>query len=285
MDPSYLSLSTQTASQDTTQNKRKRDVDEDGANQLLTHLNMPVFSDINNTVDVQKLLDVLQSFQANTKTDTSASEWSQAKRSKTEEPTKVDHSPQAEASKELPDLPESLWQRIFSFVPPVFLGRLLRVSSAFHACLSSSKGSQLAPLSPSGSLAEPTSAEKVWIASRKRFCPGLPKPLTGLKELDMWRLLRGNKCQLCQKPKHVVYTSDLEKPWESGPETDSLRFVWPFGLRCCTSCLNNICVKVCLFTFFFFVYFKLIQSRNSLSEYPQLWIFQRISFQRYLSFS
>ena len=246
MDQLHTSLNLQPGSQEEpVHNKRKRDPNEDGANQLLTHLSVPALPEVNNVVDVQKLLDVLQSFQAKTVSENGVSEWSRSKRSKTEDTTNLSRSPQAETPKILPTLPEDLWQRIFGYVPPVFLGRLLRVSRSFSAYLSAPKGSQMEPFSPSGQEMEPPTAEKVWISSRKRFCPGLPKPLCGLRELDMWRLLRGSKCQICDKHKRHVYTSDLANAWEKGPERDGLRFVWPFGIRCCIPCLRNSCEKVC----------------------------------------
>lgn len=251
MDQTYTSLNVQNGSQEElVHNKRKRGLNEDGANQLLTHLNVPALPEANNTVDVQKLLDVLQSFQANTVAENGVSEWSRPKRSKTEDTTDLGHSPQVEIPKVLPTLPKDIWQRIFSYVPPVFLGRLLRVSRSFNAYLSTPKGSQMEPFSPSGQEMEPTPAEKVWMASRKRFCPGLPKPLCGLRELDMWKLLRGMRCQICEKHKRHVYASDLDKSWEMGPERNGLRFVWPFGIRCCTPCLRKSCEKVCVISSF-----------------------------------
>ena len=246
MEQLYESIDIQTGSQsEVVDNKRKRDPNEDGASQLLTHLTVPTLPDTNNTVDVQKLLDVLQSFRANGIPENDGGEWSRAKRSKTEEVADLSHSPQAVTPRVLPSLSESLWQHVFGYVPPVFLGRLLRISRSFNAYLSTAKGSQMEPFSPSGQEAEPSAAEKVWIASRKRFCPGLPKPLHGLHELDMWRLLRGTRCQICDRYKRHVYTSDLDNSWEKGPECDGQRFVWPFGIRCCSPCLRKSCEKVC----------------------------------------
>ncbi|KAL8798632.1 MAG: hypothetical protein Q9182_006507 [Xanthomendoza sp. 2 TL-2023] len=64
----------------------------------------------------------------------------------------------------------------------------------------------------------PLDAESIWTASRKRFAPGLPKPLRNLKELDMWRLLRGRACQLCGETKELGAMSGNGNPWESGPD-------------------------------------------------------------------
>ncbi|KAI4207124.1 MAG: hypothetical protein LQ348_000664 [Seirophora lacunosa] len=122
-------------------------------------------------------------------------------------------------------LPAELWHYIFRFVPPVFLGRLLRVNRAFYSYLtSSSKKSELvdsAPLRPVRLL----DAETIWAASRKRFAAGLPKPLKGLKELDMWRLLRGHACQICGIAKSITATPGTDNPWEAGPGDHSVREV------------------------------------------------------------
>ncbi|KAL8975104.1 MAG: hypothetical protein Q9197_000653 [Variospora fuerteventurae] len=114
-------------------------------------------------------------------------------------------------------LPAELWHYTFRFVPPVFLGRLLRVNRAFYSYLtSSSTKSELVdsvPLQP----VRPLDAETIWAASRKRFAAGLPKPLKGLKELDMWRLLRGHVCQNCGISKSTTARPGTENPWEAGP--------------------------------------------------------------------
>ncbi|KAL8943550.1 MAG: hypothetical protein Q9216_001008 [Gyalolechia sp. 2 TL-2023] len=107
-------------------------------------------------------------------------------------------------------LPAELWHHIFRFVPPVFLGRLLRVNRAFHSYLTSpSNGSKLAT-SPSYTGIRPLDSETIWASSRKRFAAGLPKPLRGLQELDLWRLLRGETCQLCGTTKNPTVTSRSE---------------------------------------------------------------------------
>ncbi|KAL8952068.1 MAG: hypothetical protein Q9222_001979 [Ikaeria aurantiellina] len=101
-------------------------------------------------------------------------------------------------------LPPELWQHVFRFVPPVFLGRLLRVNHAFHSYLTSSGNGSRSMEQASGRAIQPLDAEAIWAASRRRFAPGLPKPLRGLTELDMWRLLRGQVCQICCKAKISV---------------------------------------------------------------------------------
>ncbi|KAL8641648.1 MAG: hypothetical protein Q9228_001574 [Teloschistes exilis] len=124
-------------------------------------------------------------------------------------------------------LPPELWHHVFRYVPPVFLGRLLRVDHAFHSYLTPGQtGDKPMVGSPSRwGAVQPLDAETIWAASRKRFAPGLPKPLRGLKELDMWRLLRGRICQLCDQTKESGQLSSTGKPWESGPGEHNVREV------------------------------------------------------------
>ena len=141
-------------------------------------------------------------------------------------------------------LPAELWQYIFCFVPPVSLGRLLRVNRAFNIFLTLPITHQSHTASPWRGLAKPLSANSIWAASRKRFCPGLPKPLRDIPELDMWRLLRGRDCQMCGKVPDVDLNS--ESPWESGPGERGVSVIWPFGIRCCGQCLQDHSEKVSL---------------------------------------
>ncbi|KAL8730608.1 MAG: hypothetical protein Q9166_003921 [cf. Caloplaca sp. 2 TL-2023] len=115
------------------------------------------------------------------------------------------------------NLPAELWHHVFRFVPPVFLGRLLRVNHAFHSYLTSGASESQSLGSSFPSAVCPLDADSIWAASRKRFAPGLPKPLRDLKELDMWRLLRGKACQICGQVKDPGAVSADVNPWESGP--------------------------------------------------------------------
>ena len=130
-----------------------------------------------------------------------------------------------------------IWRRVFCFVPPVSLGRLLRVNRLFHSLLSPDiPRMAVHPLEETGSVIL-QSAEAIWAASRRRFCPGLPKPLRGLHELQMWRLLRGSDCQLCGERSNLLTSSATSNPWEAGPGSTGVRVIWPFGTRCCGKCL------------------------------------------------
>lgn len=169
--------------------------------------------------------------------------WSSNKRSKTDE-----HDATPTGTLEIPSpshvLPAELWQYIFCFVPPVSLGRLLRVNHAFNACLTLEKANESQPVPSPRGVVKPMSAQSVWVASRKRFCPGLPKPLRGLQELDMWRLLRGRNCQVCGENKVLSFNSNSDNPWNSGPGDKGVRVIWPFGIRCCGQCLQTSSEKV-----------------------------------------
>ena len=134
-------------------------------------------------------------------------------------------------------LPAQLWQHIFCFVPPVFLGRLLRVNHAFHDHLTQGDTREDLCALPNSTV-QPMKAESIWLASRRRFCPGLPRPLQDLTELAMWRLLRGSSCQKCGKANASISPSNAENPLESGPGENGVRIIWPFGVRACGPCLK-----------------------------------------------
>lgn len=143
-----------------------------------------------------------------------------------------------------PIMPPEIWQHVFSYVPPVFLGRMLRVDRAFHALLTPNTSLDVnSKLNTMGAL-KVLSADSIWVASRKRFCPGLPRPLRRLNELEMWRLLRGNDCQICGERKSLLTTFDSTNPWQGGPGFDGVCVIWPFGVRCCGTCMENCSEKV-----------------------------------------
>ena len=141
-------------------------------------------------------------------------------------------------------LPAELWHHVFRFVPPVFLGHLLRVNRAFHSYLTfSPQGPKPVEGLPHKGV-QPLEPEAIWAASRKRFAAGVPRPLRGLHELDMWRLLRGKSCQLCGIRKSSGALPGNENPWEAGPGDQSMRVIWSFGVRCCGPCLEKSSEKV-----------------------------------------
>lgn len=140
-------------------------------------------------------------------------------------------------------LPAVLWQHIFCYVPPVFLGRLLSVNHAFNAYLTPGKNEEDSMRLPD-SIVQPLKAESIWAVSRRRFCPGIPRPIHGLNELEMWRLLKGIRCQICEQVKVDTQVANPQDPWESGPGHSGVRLIWPFGLRCCGRCLQDHTQKV-----------------------------------------
>ena len=141
-------------------------------------------------------------------------------------------------------IPTNIWQHVFCFVPPVFLGRLLRVNRTFKSLLTPAISTQAHSPEPNPGAHLFHTSEAIWAASRKRFCPGLPKPLRGINELNMWRLLRGNSCQKCGQTKALLTSSDASSPWESGPGKTGVRVIWPFAVRLCGMCLKNQSEKV-----------------------------------------
>ena len=140
-------------------------------------------------------------------------------------------------------LPAALWQHILCYVPPVFLGRMLSVNHAFNTFLTPGKCEE-DPLPLPNSTVQPLNSEAIWAISRRRFCPGIPRPIHGLKELDMWKLLKGRRCQICEKVKIDLSLANPQDPCESGPGDTGVRVVWPFGLRCCGACLQENTEKV-----------------------------------------
>lgn len=159
-----------------------------------------------------------------------------------------DQSPRALlAPSDKSNLPGEIWQHVFTFVPPASLGRLLRVHSAFNTLLNPSKGAFKGDSSerttPRGLKIQ--SPNSVWSASRKLYCPGMPRPLSSLTELSMWRLVRGRNCQFCGKAGSSIPPTFATSPWEAGPGEKDVRIVWPFGVRSCGLCLKDRIEKVC----------------------------------------
>ncbi|MCJ1246265.1 hypothetical protein MMC30_003471 [Trapelia coarctata] len=134
-------------------------------------------------------------------------------------------------------LPIEIWQNIFCFVPPVFLGRLLRVNRTFNSLLTPNVSVESSNQGPSTGAAVYQNPLAIWAASRRRFCPGLPKPLHGLNDLEIWRLLRGSDCQLCGDKRVLLTASNAPNQYESGPGKTGVRVIWPFGVRSCGPCL------------------------------------------------
>jgi hypothetical protein len=141
-------------------------------------------------------------------------------------------------------LPAEIWHHIFTFTPPRALGRLLQVNKVFRAYLdpSSSDNPQVLP-SLSRSVALFREPEAIWQASRRLFRPGMPSPLQGLSDLDMWKLAGNPSCQFCDR-KDQSPSSIQEDQWHSGPGQTGVSPIWPFAIRSCGPCLLQRSIKV-----------------------------------------
>lgn len=141
-------------------------------------------------------------------------------------------------------LPAEIWHQIFTFTSPRTLSHLLQVNKVFRAYLdpsSSTSPHSLASLSIS--VAQMRSPETIWQASRRLFLPGMPSPLQGLNEIDMWRLACTPTCQFCGRKDQPTSPSSADQ-WHPGPGETGVSTIWPFAIRSCGSCLQQNTVKV-----------------------------------------
>ena len=134
------------------------------------------------------------------------------------------------------NLPGEIWQYIFHFIPPTSLGRLLQVNTTFHRLLTATKGQPTNHVHGENPILMLEDSEFTWIASRKLYHGGMPRPLPDLKELETWQLILGKGCQFCTRPGLVTIPlgqSSLETGAEANVQT-----IWPFGVRSCGPCLR-----------------------------------------------
>jgi hypothetical protein len=138
-------------------------------------------------------------------------------------------------------LPAEIWHNIFTFLPPRNLGLLLRVNKCFNAYLdpSSSKSS---PTPLSRSAVKLLKADTIWKTSRVIYQPGMPAPLKGKSELEMWKLACSFSCQFCGK-KQQQNPQPIDQ-WHPGPGENGNVPIWSFGVRTCGSCLQERTSKV-----------------------------------------
>ena len=136
-------------------------------------------------------------------------------------------------------LPAEIWEYIFCFVPPISLGLVLRVNRAFHGYLDSNQDGE-GPPALSSNIVQPIKAEAIWLASRKRFFPEIPRSLHDMTEVAIWRLLRGSSCQICGKSSTASEPPSVENFWKNGPGSTGVRVIWPFGIRTCASCMKDV---------------------------------------------
>lgn len=139
-----------------------------------------------------------------------------------------------------PTLSPALWQRIFTLLPPAMLCRCLRVSKEFKHLLTGVKA-------PHGqqkdkSVARTIDSEAIWIQSRKRYFPQLPRPLRNRTELGMLKLVGGQACQFCGKTPPVP--APATSVFNCGPGPNGVRVLFPFDVRTCGSCVEALVRKV-----------------------------------------
>ncbi|KAK6339848.1 hypothetical protein TWF718_009238 [Orbilia javanica] len=107
-------------------------------------------------------------------------------------------------------LSPQLWTEIFTYIGLPAIGKLRVVSKRFVELLDK---------------------EHIWRRCRKIHCPDMPKPAFGLKEWDMWRLVRGTGCTLCEKLAGKTRGQD------------GLKVYWQFKIRCCEGCFKANVIK------------------------------------------
>ena len=137
-------------------------------------------------------------------------------------------------------LPAEIWHHIFTFVPPRCLGLVLRVNKLFSAYLDPSSAHSVTHSTKSAT--QFLSADAIWQASRRLHRPGMPAPLRGKSELDMWKMACSPSCEFCGK-KRPVSTLHQDQ-WHPGPGDNGVVPVWSFGIRSCGHCLENQTEKV-----------------------------------------
>lgn len=142
----------------------------------------------------------------------------------------------------LGELPPEILQHIFTFLTPKSLGRLICINRCFRSLLD--PVIPLPPASGQGRCLTLRGQEYVWATSRKRFLHGFPKPMLGMGELQMWRLIQGRPCEFCGKVPRYMQETVTTSPWEAGPGPLNVRTIWPFHIRSCGRCLEERIVKV-----------------------------------------
>lgn len=145
-------------------------------------------------------------------------------------------------------LPTDLCQRIFCCLPPTDLAHCLLVNKKFNACLTNARAGPGSvthhPRVRKGkdktavAWARVMDSNEVWASSRKLWCPNLPRPLARYTELQMLQLVGGRDCQFCHTPHNPGVPVTATSAYNPGPGLDSVRVIWPFGLRACGSCLR-----------------------------------------------
>jgi hypothetical protein len=140
-------------------------------------------------------------------------------------------------------LPPEVWHRVFIFCHPRILGALLQVNKSFNTYVDPSSTVPSAVLSPQYVL-QLLSPDAIWRASRLLFHNGMPGPLAGSSELEMWKLACSSRCQFCGK----MSSHGTMDQWHPGPGENGVARIWTFGVRSCGPCLEQKTTKVIVFT-------------------------------------
>lgn len=144
------------------------------------------------------------------------------------------------------DLPAEIWQHVLSYLNPPELGRAMRISKSVLRCLDGSIPAKQCSVNSTTAL-RTVDSEVVWASwriSHPEEAGNMPKPLDGHTERDMWRLIRGMKCDVCEKRDTEPRKPISPDRWHGGPTMSTTRAVWSFALRMCGECLYRHCEKV-----------------------------------------
>lgn len=166
------------------------------------------------------------------------------KRAKTESPAASSSNALSASSR----FSAAVWQRIFSYLPPPSLGRLMLVSKDLRSCLD---GTIPPNLGQDKEFLKTVDAETIWAQWRTSNAQNMPKPLQGLSERDMWKLIRGFRCEMCEKLDEQPRQPTSPDLWHGGPQMSTTRAIWPFGARYCAECCFRSCERVSIRSFSF----------------------------------
>lgn len=138
-------------------------------------------------------------------------------------------------------LPPEILQHIFSYVDLFSLGNLVCVNRLFQALLNpkfalppGSANVKHLHLRPQGA---------IWSLAKRRWLPNMPRSMASMSDYDTLKLVIAKRCQFCGSlPRHGDAHSTSQ--WSRGPGPDSVRIIWPFRIRSCSSCLHTRIKKV-----------------------------------------
>lgn len=136
--------------------------------------------------------------------------------------------------------PNGLWQKVFLQQPPAMLYRLSRVNKRFKYLLENAKDLKV-PARRGALAVQQIDSETIWTHSRRAAYPSMPRPLPGLSEAAMIRVVTAQSCQNCLKRYPPV---PLAGPLNSGPGVNGVRPIWQFKRALCGGCLKDLSMTV-----------------------------------------